>query len=103
MRHFKLFVLLLLLCLLLSSCLPGDGKNTQDKPAGFFSGFWHGVVAPISLIVQIFNSSIHIYESYNTGFWYDLGFWLAISGGASGSAVTIKASHKRRRSDESVA
>lgn len=103
MRHITFFVVLVLLCLLLSSCLPGDGKNTQEKPAGFFFGFWHGVVAPISLIVQIFNSSIHIYEGNNTGFWYDLGFWLAISGGASGSAATIKTSRKRRRSDESEA
>ncbi|MCP5453881.1 MAG: hypothetical protein H7A27_07840 [Spirochaetaceae bacterium] len=78
----------------LSSCLPGDGKNTTADPAGFLSGFWHGVVAPVSLVVQIFKPEIRVYETANTGFWYDLGFWLALSGGAGGGAA---AAGRRRR------
>ncbi len=92
----SIIAICLLAALLLASCLPGDGRVTEEKPAGFFSGFWHGIVAPVSLVVQIFNPAIRVYEKVNTGFWYDLGFWLAISGGAGGGAVAAKGSRKRR-------
>lgn len=95
------FIIIAILCLLaLSSCLPGDGKNSEAKPAGFFTGLWHGLIAPISLIVQIFNKSIRVYEAANVGFWYDLGFWLALSGGASGGAASVNHSRTRRRREE---
>ncbi|HOX91983.1 MAG TPA: hypothetical protein PLC54_03610 [Spirochaetales bacterium] len=91
-------IIIAILCLVaLSSCLPGDGKNNVAKPAGFFTGFWHGLIAPISLIVQIFNKAIRVYEQANTGFWYDLGFWIALSGGAGGSAVSVRYSRRRRQ------
>lgn len=96
---FAVLALCALAVLVLSSCLPGDGANGPEKPAGFFMGFWHGVVAPISLVVQIFKPAIRAYETFNTGFWYDLGFWLAVIGGAGGSAAAAKRS-KRRRDDE---
>ncbi len=81
-------VLVLLLCL---SCVPGDGKNNPDKPAGFWTGIWHGWVAPVSLVVQIFKPEIRVYERNNTGFWYDLGFYMAIISGFGGLALSRKA------------
>jgi len=67
--------------LILTSCLPGGGSHNPLKPAGFFSGVWHGWIAPFSLILSIFNKSISIYEPFNTGWWYDFGFYISIISG----------------------
>lgn len=78
----------LLICF--SGCAPGGGSFTSDSPAGFFTGIWHGWIAPISLILGFFNSSIRVYETYNTGWWYDFGFYIAIIGGFGGFAFLRK-------------
>ena len=72
---------LIVLTVVLSSCLPGGGNYSPIKPAGFFTGIWHGWIAPISLILGMFKSNITIYESFNTGWWYDLGFYISIIAG----------------------
>lgn len=72
------------LALFMTGCVPGDGTCAPDDPAGFFSGVWHGWIAPISLIWGFFNSGIRIYEVYNTGWWYDFGFYMAIISGFGG-------------------
>ena len=76
------------LALLLAACVPGDGKNTPEKPAGFWTGVWHGWVAPVSLIVGLFKKGVRIYEVNNTGWWYDAGFYIAIIAGFGGLALT---------------
>ncbi len=83
-RKHLLFVSLILITLLLSSCLPGGGNSSPDNPAGFFTGIWHGWIAPFALIMGLFNSSITIYESFNTGWWYDFGFYMSIIAGFGG-------------------
>ena len=85
------FVLIFLFILLaLTACLPGDGDRTLVKPAGFFTGVWHGWIAPISLIVGFFNPTIRIYEAFNTGWWYDFGFYIAIISGFGGISLVRK-------------
>ncbi|MBR8537094.1 hypothetical protein KDU71_16090 [Carboxylicivirga sediminis] len=74
-------VLAIITLLLLNSCLPGGGNYAPDSPAGFFTGIWHGWIAPISLILGLFNKDITIYESFNTGWWYDFGFYISIIAG----------------------
>ena len=86
----KVTILLLLIMIFLAGCIPGDGKNTPIKPAGFFWGIWHGWIAPISLIVQIFDNDIRVYEHNNSGWWYDFGFYIAILGGFGGLSLTRK-------------
>ena len=81
-------VVLVLLLLTLSGCIPGDGVNSETKPAGFFTGIWHGWIAPISLIGSLFNKDLSIYEVYNKGFWYDLGYYMAIVSGFGGLALS---------------
>lgn len=80
--------------LVLSACVPGDGTATTDKPAGFFWGIWHGWIAPISLIIGVFNPGIRVYETNNTGWWYDLGFYMAIISGFGGLSLA-----RRRKSN----
>lgn len=82
-----LFAVLALLIAALSGCAPGDGTNSEEKPAGFFSGVWHGWIAPISLVWSLFDGDISIYEVYNNGFWYDLGYYMAVISGFGGLAL----------------
>lgn len=76
MKKYFLFVLIIFIS---TSCMPGN--YVSKSPAGFFTGIWHGWIAPISLIAGYFNHSIRIYEVNNSGWWYDLGFYIAIIGG----------------------
>ena len=94
-RNFKIFLIVLLL-LLVSGCMPGSGAYDRQSPAGFFTGIWHGWIAPFSLIVGLFSGDIRIYEPHNTGWWYDLGFYVAIIGGFGGLNLTR---HKLRHKD----
>jgi hypothetical protein len=86
-----LITLILLSAAVLTACIPGDGRATPSKPAGFFWGVWHGWVAPISLVIGIFNNNIRIYEANNTGWWYDLGFYMAIISGFGGLSLVRRA------------
>jgi hypothetical protein len=93
-----LIVAVAALGVLASGCLPGDGSARPAKPAGFLWGIWHGWVAPLSLIIEIFNRDIRVYEPVNAGFWYDLGFYMAIISGFGGlSLVHRRSSDSRRR------
>ncbi|HDQ44191.1 MAG TPA: hypothetical protein ENN17_01665 [bacterium] len=91
------WVIILALGLLLASCAPGGGRYRKDRPAGFLSGIWHGWIAPVTLIVGIFDGNIRVYEINNSGWWYDFGFYIAIIGGFGGLSLTRK---KRKRFDE---
>lgn len=91
-----LLALTFILIFALSGCVPGDGTYTSARPAGFFWGIWHGWVAPISLIIGIFNDSIRIYEPVNTGWWYDFGFYMAIISGFGGLALVRRRRYERR-------
>ena len=64
-----------------SGCVPGDGSSSAMDPAGFFWGIWHGWIAPVSLVWGFFDPAIRVYEAANSGWWYDLGFYMAIIGG----------------------
>lgn len=92
-----MIIAIILLAGLVTSCIPGDGKNTPEEPAGFFWGIWHGWVAPISLIVSIFKPGISIYEANNSGFWYDLGFYMAIISGFGGLGLARKKQHQHHK------
>ena len=81
---------LVLAAVLLSGCLPGDGSYTQENTAGFFWGIWHGWIAPISLIIGLFQDGVRIYEVNNSGWWYDFGFYMAIISGFSGLSLFRK-------------
>ncbi len=100
-KRLLLLVLAMLFVLLMATgCIPGDGKADAGNPAGFFWGIWHGWVAPISLIISLFKHNIRLYEAFNTGWWYDLGFYLAIVGGFGGLSFARKKSSHRRKDDD---
>jgi len=86
--------ILILSCLLLSGCLAKDGTYTQENPAGFWWGFWHGLISPVALIISFFKSHLSIYEPINTGIAYNIGFLLGISCVFSGGHKTITSNKK---------
>ena len=81
------------LSLLLVSCMPGSEAMREHSPAGFLMGIWHGWIAPVSLVVKLFKPEISLYEANNTGWWYDLGFYMAIISGFGGLSLARKKDH----------
>jgi hypothetical protein len=89
-------LLLVMSLIFLTGCMPGDGTYTASHPAGFFWGIWHGWIAPVSLIISIFSRNIRIYESMNTGIWYDFGYYIAVISGFGGlSLFRRRGRHKK--------
>lgn len=99
-KRLLLAVLFIGLVFLLAGCVPGDGSIDPAKPAGFLWGVWHGWIAPISLIIGLFNKSIRVYEVLNTGWWYDFGFYIAIISGFGGLSLTRKKRASREKSSK---
>ncbi len=99
-KKISLFLVFALLLLLLSGCVPGDGANSVNDPAGFFTGIWHGWIAPFSLIYSIFDKSVGIYEIYNTGFAYNFGYYMAVISGFGGLALSRKKKKSCDRKDD---
>jgi len=85
-----LIILLLISMLLLSSCAGSDQFKEGGKRANILHGIWHGWIAPLSLVLSIFGDGIRMYEPNNTGWTYDLGFYMAVIGGFGGLALSRK-------------
>ena len=103
MKNKKLLLvglMVIILLALLTSCAPGDGTNTAEHPAGFFSGIWHGWIAPVTLVISLFNKDIGIYEVNNVGFWYNLGYYMAIISGFGGLTLSRKKRKHRDQDDD---
>ncbi len=91
-------IVVVLILTVFGSCVPGEGRHTTEEPANLWWGIWHGWVAPISLIVSWFKPEVSIYERNNTGFWYELGFYMAIISGFGG--ISLSRRKKRHRDEE---
>jgi len=103
-RHLKI-VFVAVALLTLSACVAGSGESQHAASGGLLSqlllGFWHGVIAPVTLIVEVINRldpkllpwRVHLYESRDTGVWYDVGFYV----GLVGSPIVVVGGGWRRR------
>jgi len=97
---YKLYILIAIF-IFLSSCTAGNPQFSQDTPAGFWYGLWHGIISVISLIIHVFNENISVYEINNTGGWYDFGFLLGVTCIWGGSShVSCKTSARKQRDKE---
>jgi hypothetical protein len=85
MRRAKAFAVLSIVALLLAACATQPVQSVPDAP-GFWRGLVHGIIAPFALIASPF-TDVRIYAVPNSGWWYDLGFFIGIAG-ASGSGAT---------------
>lgn len=87
--------LVLLVALSLSACVAGSGESAHAASGGmlsqFFLGLWHGIIGPVTLIIEIINRFFphvlpwraHLYETKAAGLAYDVGFYLGLAGGPS--------------------
>lgn len=76
----------------LSACAAGSQEAHHMAQSGalsqFLLGVWHGVIAPVTLIVELVNHfaphalpwTLHFFEK-DSGVFYDLGFYLGLGGG----------------------
>jgi hypothetical protein len=90
-RH--LYAGLIVLLVVACGCFPHRSGEASPDPPGFFMGIWHGWIAPLSLIIGFFHSDIRVYETNNSGWWYDLGFYIAIISGFGGISFFRKEKH----------
>ena len=97
MKKILVSVLFALLLVMVAGCAPGSSiqVNTPDstmqlsapgpnplvnqpdasgRVARAVAGLWHGIIAPVTLVISFFNSDVHMYEVHNAGSEYDLGF-----------------------------
>ncbi len=89
-KSLSLTIVILLIVIAFTSCMPNPVQNVGRPPSGFFKGVWHGWIAPLSLIVGFFNDTTRVYDPNNTGWWYDFGFYMAIISGFGGLSLARK-------------
>lgn len=87
-----LVVVLLASIVLLAGCAAGPNPyrntpNENEVTAGFWRGLWHGIIAPITFIISLFNHNVNLYEVHNNGGWYNFGFILGLSISLGGSGA----------------
>jgi hypothetical protein len=93
MRRGALIGLLVLLAVLAAGCAAGPNPavgipSESGGTAGFWLGLWHGIIAPITFLVSLFNDGVNVYEVHNNGGWYNFGFVLGavfLVGGSHGA------------------
>ncbi|MED5016748.1 hypothetical protein P9847_05440 [Paenibacillus chibensis] len=87
LKYMLIMALFVVMISLLTGCVPGDGTNNDQNQAGLFWGIWHGWIAPVSLIIGLFKHQIRVYEAYNSGWWYDFGYYIAVISGFGGISL----------------
>jgi hypothetical protein len=102
MNKLRIFVLSATLLVMLSACGPdtnvqvttpsatlqlsAPGPNplvNQPDASGRIAqagaGLWHGIIAPVTLVISFFSSDVRMYEVHNAGSEYDLGYLLGVA------------------------
>jgi hypothetical protein len=94
----------LALCLAVCACAAGSPEAAHAASGGglsqFLLGLWHGLIAPVMLLVEVVNRlaphalpwTVRFYEAKGTTVIYDVGFYL----GLVGSPVLVGSRWPRR-------
>jgi hypothetical protein len=53
--------------------------NANGRVADLLIGIWHGIISPGTLLVSLSNPNVQMYEVYNNGSQYNLGFLLGVA------------------------
>ena len=97
MKNLNSIYLMVLLVVTIGGCAHHYTHEAYSDPYGFFSVIWHGMIFPVTLLVNIlswllsllgvsFLSDIQIIGQPNTGFFYYTGFIFGLSA-VSGSST----------------
>jgi hypothetical protein len=67
---------------LMTSCAANEPVDEclTGQTYGFLWGIWHGIIAPISLVISLFDEEVVMFAVNNTGFFYGLGFLIGSGG-----------------------
>ena len=77
------FMLITVICiLLLSGCANSESVVgcVHGHTYGFWGGLWHGIIAPIDLVIMLFRNDFTVYAQNNNGAWYAFGFVIGSGG-----------------------
>lgn len=78
-RRIQTLCVAILVLVLLTGCFAGPASRfTDDQPASFFAGVWHGLLAPFTLIASFLTDRVTMYEVHNVGPQYDMGFLFGV-------------------------
>ena len=87
-------ILCVVTCIML---LQGCANNEVVTPCltgytyGFLGGLWHGIIAPIDLVMMLFSKDVTVYAQNNNGAWYAFGFIIGSGGwGVLGNKATSR-------------
>ncbi|RJQ82488.1 hypothetical protein [Amycolatopsis panacis] len=69
-----------ILVLLVAAAASRAAPAGASAPPGFWSGIWHGLLRPVTLLASLFGGSNSTHDS---GHWYDFGFVLGLVVAAS--------------------
>ena len=58
---------------------PNPALDSGPDPAGFWLGLWQGFILPVTFVISLFTDEVSIYESLNSGNWYDFGYVLGVA------------------------
>jgi hypothetical protein len=53
--------------------------DAQGGVAGILLGIWHGIISPVTLVASFISPNVQMYEVYNDGSQYNLGFLLGVA------------------------
>lgn len=53
-----------------------DQPDAQGQVAQAAAGLWHGLIAPLTLVISFFEPEVQMYEVHNSGAAYNFGFFL---------------------------
>ncbi|HEY5070766.1 MAG TPA: hypothetical protein VII63_01930 [Caulobacteraceae bacterium] len=95
MKHVIGIAVTVVIVVALSACAAGSAESQHAAAGGALSqlllGLWHGIIAPVTLIVEVINKlaphalpwQLHLYEAKGTGVVYDVGFYFGLAGSPS--------------------
>lgn len=68
--------------LILSGCANKEvvTECLSGQTYGFWWGLWHGIIAPVDLVLMLFRDDITVYAPNNNGIWYAFGFVIGSGG-----------------------
>ena len=81
------------LAIALTACAAGGVESGQAAHQGmiqqFLLGFWHGIIAPVTLLVEVLHKlwphtvpwAVRLYETRADSVAYDVGFFVGLGGG----------------------
>ncbi len=77
--------------------MPTRDVDLSGTPANFWLGLWQGLIIYLSFIASWFDNNIVLYQVHNNGFWYNLGYVIALSISVGAFAGGSRARRKTKR------